>query len=157
MGKNNKTTAFIFLLVGAFLLSACGANAEIPPSSPTITSIPVGGSETVVPVTVTQNTPPASPPVGGEVSFTDDVLPILKANCTRCHGTSRQSADLKLNTYDNLMAGSEGGPVVVPGDSTNSLLVELIVSGEMPKKGDKLPDQEIQIISDWINTGALDN
>ncbi|MBI4732221.1 MAG: c-type cytochrome [Chloroflexi bacterium] len=157
MDKNNKTTAFIFLLIGVFLLSACGANTELPTTPSAITATPVGGSETVVPVTVTQNTLPTSPSVGGEVSFANDVLPILKANCTRCHGTSRQSADLRLNTYDNLLAGSEGGPVIVPGDSTNSLLVELIVSGEMPKKGDKLPDQEIQIISDWINTGALDN
>jgi hypothetical protein len=62
-----------------------------------------------------------------------------------------------LNTYENLMAGSENGPVVVPGDSAGSLLVDMISSGEMPKRGDKLTADEIQTISDWINAGAPNN
>jgi len=91
------------------------------------------------------------------VSFSNDVMPILQANCTRCHGTSRQSGGLRLNTYANLMTGSEDGQVVAPGDATNSILVQLIEAGRMPRNSGKLADGDIQLIRDWVNGGALDN
>jgi hypothetical protein len=43
-----------------------------------------------------------------------------------------------LTNYENIMAGSDNGPVVIAGDADNSLLVELIVEQEMPKRGPKL-------------------
>lgn len=60
-------------------------------------------------------------------------------------------------TYDDLMAGSFNGPVVASGNADESLLVKLIVEGEMPNRGDKVTDAELQIIKDWINQGALNN
>jgi hypothetical protein len=55
------------------------------------------------------------------------------------------------------MKGSENGPVIVPGDSDNSLLVDLVASQEMPKRGPKLTPSEVQLLTDWVNQGALDN
>jgi hypothetical protein len=55
------------------------------------------------------------------------------------------------------MAGSENGLVIVPGDAENSLLVELVATQEMPKRGPKLTPPQVQIITDWVNQGALDN
>jgi hypothetical protein len=55
------------------------------------------------------------------------------------------------------MAGSENGPVVIPGDSVASILVQQIVSGEMPKRAPKLPPSEIETIATWVDEGALDN
>lgn len=165
MKNRFQISAFLLVLSGSILLSACGTGTvpatEVAPSTEE-TAIPVP-TDTVPPAV----TPPSSDPApasvptvslgSGGTSFSADVLPILQANCTRCHGTSRQSADLKLNTYANLMTGSENGPVVVPGDAANSSLVELIVSGEMPKRADRLSDEEIQIITDWVNAGAPNN
>ena len=55
------------------------------------------------------------------------------------------------------MAGSFNGVVVIPGNAADSFLVQQLINGEMPKRGPKLTDEQIQIISDWINAGALNN
>jgi hypothetical protein len=49
------------------------------------------------------------------------------------------------------------GPVIEPGDPDNSYLVELIVKGEMPKRGDPLSPDQIEIITAWIEAGAPEN
>ena len=91
------------------------------------------------------------------VSFSEDVLPIFEARCQRCHGPGRAEVELRLHSYDDVLAGSSNGPVVVPGSAETSYLVDLIESGNMPLGSAKLPDAEIQTIIDWINTGAPDN
>jgi hypothetical protein len=91
------------------------------------------------------------------VSFSADVLPLLESRCARCHGSDRSDAGLSLISYADLMAGSRSGPVVVVGDASASLLVELIVSGEMPRRGPQMLPAEIEIISAWVDAGALDN
>jgi len=93
----------------------------------------------------------------GVVSFSQDVLPILQGNCSRCHGDSRQSGGLDLSSYTSMMAGGRTGASILPGDAANSLLVQMIASGKMPKSGLKLSSQQIQTITDWINAGAMDN
>jgi hypothetical protein len=60
-------------------------------------------------------------------------------------------------SYAGVMAGSEDGPVVVPGDLAASSLVQSIVSGEMPRRAPKLPASEIETIATWVDEGALDN
>jgi len=100
-------------------------------------------------------TPPSS--TSTPVSFAADVLPIFAARCQRCHGSGQAQAGLHLTSYDDVLAGSNNGPVVEPGNADNSYLVDLIVSGQMPLGAAKLPDSEIQTIVDWINAGAPDN
>ena len=105
---------------------------------------------------------PASPPAEErppvpDVSFSGDVLPILQSRCVQCHGPTRVSGDLRLDDYEATMAASESGRSVLPGDAANSLLVELILSGDMPRRGPRLTPAEIQIITDWVNAGAPDN
>jgi hypothetical protein len=74
-----------------------------------------------------------------------------------CHGGEKTQQGLVLKSHADVLAGSWNGPVVEPGNSEKSYLVELIVSGKMPKKGPRLLPAEIQIIKDWINAGAPDN
>lgn len=142
------------ILVLAVACSPAGSSAT---SQPEEGNTPPGQPETTVP-TLGVLLPTATYEVTtGSVSFSQDVLPILKNNCTRCHGTSRQSSDLMLNTYANVMAGGEGGLVIQPGDAQESELFQKISAGLMPKGGPKLSDADIQTISDWINAGALDD
>lgn len=91
------------------------------------------------------------------VSYANDVQPILENRCGSCHLGEFTSKDLNMDTYENLMAGSQNGPVIIAGDAKDSLLVQKISSGEMPKRGPKLTPAQIQIIVDWINAGALNN
>lgn len=92
-----------------------------------------------------------------QASFSADVLPILEANCQRCHGTTRADAGLDLSSYAGVMASSRGGPIVTPGSAGNSLLVQVIATGRMPRGASKLSDADIQTISDWVDAGAPDN
>ena len=100
-----------------------------------------------------QITSPAPAPSQG-ISYTNDVRPILETRCARCHMGTFTSADLHIDSYEKLMAGSDNGPVIIPGNANESLLVQKILNGEMPKRGPKLTPAEVQIIIDWINAGA---
>jgi hypothetical protein len=97
--------------------------------------------------------------VAGEptVRFSQDVLPILESRCVQCHDNTRSEGGLLLNSYQAVMAGSSEGPAIIPGDSAHSILVELIVSGRMPRRGPGLTPGEIEIITRWVDDGALDN
>ena len=121
-------------LLLVLVLAACGGQSETP-----------------------TRTEAAIEEVAGEVSFAGDVLPVFEESCTRCHGSSRQSGGLRLDSYAALMAGGKDGAVIVPGDAPSSLLVELITSGEMPRNAAPLPDEQIQAIIRWVDAGALDN
>ena len=101
--------------------------------------------------------PAATTPEVAEVSFSKDILPIFEVRCQRCHGTGQTLAGLSLASHADVMAGSGNGPVVIPGSAETSRLVQAIVSGEMPRGGAKLPESEIQTISDWVDAGAPDN
>lgn len=127
------------------------APTEAPKATSGPTALP---TETEAPPSPT-DTP--APPEAGGVSFAGDVLPILTSRCERCHGGSRAEAGLDLLSYAGVMAGSEKGAVVIPGDSANSSLVQVIVSGEMPRRAPRLPDSEIETIANWVDEGALDN
>jgi hypothetical protein len=91
------------------------------------------------------------------VSFKDNVLPIFEQRCSKCHGDDRSEEGLKLIRYRTVMGGSQNGPVVVPGSPDDSYLVEMVVSGKMPKEGDPLTPAQIDIIKAWITAGAPDN
>jgi len=91
------------------------------------------------------------------VSFSKDVLPIFQSVCVKCHGGENTNASLVLKSYADVMQGSENGPVIEPGKSADSLLIELITNGKMPKKGPKLLPAQIRIITQWVDAGALNN
>ena len=160
--------AIFILIVG--LLSACGGQAaeepaptstdEIVPATETLTSLPTS-TDTAAPTDTAQATTPAAAtqPVaqGATVSFATDILPIIQSRCINCHGGDRTEEGLVMLTYAELMAGSDNGPVVMPGDAGNSLLAELVSTQKMPKRGPKLTPPQVQVIIDWINQGAVDN
>jgi mono/diheme cytochrome c family protein len=91
------------------------------------------------------------------VSFAQDVLPIFERSCVKCHGGEKTEEGLVLKTYADVIAGSNNGTVIEPGDAEGSYLVQQVVRGKMPKEGPRLSPEEIQTISDWITAGAPDN
>ncbi len=109
------------------------------------------------PATASPTEPPAAGTTAPLPSFSADILPIFESRCVRCHGGASPDAGLSLSSYSDVITGSGSGPVVVPGSAADSSLVQAIVSGRMPRGAPKLPDAEIQAISDWVNGGAPDN
>jgi mono/diheme cytochrome c family protein len=90
------------------------------------------------------------------VNFATDVFPIFKDHCIECHGYEDPEHGLQLTSYSNIMAGSDDGPVIKPGDPENSYLVELVTKGRMPKRGKKLTPEQVAIITAWVKGGALE-
>ncbi len=91
-----------------------------------------------------------------ELSFEKDVRPILKTHCTHCHGEEEKPSggvDLRLRRFmDKTM--DDGSHLLVPGKPGESGLIKIIRSGEMPKKGKKLPEPQLAILERWITEGA---
>lgn len=68
--------------------------------------------------------PPAA--TQANVTFANDIQPIFKNSCIRCHGAERAKAELRLDTLEGVMKGGEYGPVLKEGDSANSIIVKAV-------------------------------
>jgi len=94
----------------------------------------------------------AAPPAGA-ITFTGSIAPLLIAKCGRCHVNDNKGM-FSIGNYDELMKGPKEGKVVFPGDADGSRLVEVIVSGDMPRGGLKVSPEELAILKQWIMDGA---
>ncbi len=95
------------------------------------------------------------------VSFGNDVRPILVGNCLACHGfdPSTRKAALRLDTFEHATAKRGNRPAaIVPGDPDASLLIARIEAHEphrrMPAEAEPLTDQDIATLRQWISQGA---
>ena len=109
-----------------------------------------------------------------QVSYTEDVQPILFASCLSCHDQSSegyQNSGFSLDSYESVMGGTKFGAVVVPGSAESSSLY-LVVAHKtaseihMPPHADdalaegrgvSLTEEQIETIKLWIEQGALNN
>ena len=99
------------------------------------------------------------PTVGYAVEYEDDILPILEDHCLKCHGPDTQKAGLRVDQRLSLLRGGDGGfPSLVPGNAAKSHLIERIRSSDaslqMPPKGERLTEEEIEALERWIRDGA---
>ena len=99
------------------------------------------------------------PAVAYAVEYEDDVLPILEDHCLKCHGPDTQKAGLRVDQRLSLLRGGDGGfASLVPGDTGKSHLIDRIRSrdeiDQMPPKGKRLSDEEIEVLEQWIRDGA---
>jgi hypothetical protein len=91
--------------------------------------------------------------------FETKIRPVLVNQCYECH--SAKSAKIKggllLDTREGLLAGGDGGPVIVPGKPAQSTLVKLLKDpkNQMPPK-QKLADNVIADFEKWVAMGAPD-
>ena len=102
---------------------------------------------TPMPATATPEGQAAEPAAGPSWA---DVAPLMETKCGSCHGSTAMGG-LNLSTYADLMNGGASGPVVVSGDSANSVLYTLQVAGGHPGT---FTAEELAIIQGWIDAGA---
>lgn len=93
------------------------------------------------------------PTAGGGISYASQIAPLLQNKCGRCH-TNNPKGGFSVASYADIRKGSESGVVFYPGKGQGSRLIELIESGEMPKGGAKLNQDEIALVTQWIDQGA---
>ena len=90
--------------------------------------------------------------------FESKVRPILVARCFGCHGPESEPIEggLSVGSRHAILSGGDSGAAVVPGDASKSLMIDAINYGdlyEMPPDS-KMPDEEISILTDWVERGA---
>jgi YVTN family beta-propeller protein len=98
------------------------------------------------------------------IVYSEHVQPIFEKNCKSCHSGANASAGLRLETWDNLIAGSNradkrSGEAIIPFDAENSLMIELLtklVNGPHPSElgADPLSSDAVEFLARWINEGA---
>ena len=93
---------------------------------------------------------PELPESTGAPTYESYVLTLVSTKCAACHG-DLASGGLNMLTYTGLMEGSANGPVIVPGDSEGSVLVQLQSEG---KHFGKFTAEELETIKQWIDAGA---
>jgi len=100
-----------------------------------------------------------------QVSFSEDILPLLQFRCSSCHqpgGEGFEKSGLDLTSYQGVMKGTNYGPMIIPGhpDTSNlMLLLDWRVPAEvrMPHGKKQLSICDRDEIRTWIFDGAKDN
>ncbi len=92
------------------------------------------------------------------VDYLREVKPLLDKRCYACHGALKQKAGLRLDTAKSMLEGGDAGPVVEPGESGESLIVEAVTREEqrMPPEGEAsaFSRDEVAMLRAWIDQGA---
>jgi len=99
-----------------------------------------------------QGKPAAGAPAVGTaaaVSFSRQIAPILAKSCGGCHIAGRKG-DFQMASYEGLMRTG----MVQRGQGQASRLVEVILTGDMPRGGGKVTSQDVAALIAWIDAGA---
>jgi hypothetical protein len=89
--------------------------------------------------------------------FAKEVLPVLQANCFKCHGDKNVKGKLSLFSRAGMLKGGVQGPAISLEGLDDSRLLKAINHQddlEMPPGG-KLPQREIDILTRWVKRGAI--
>lgn len=90
-------------------------------------------------------------------NFADHIAPVLREHCVACHRGSRARNGLDLRSVKSILKGGSAGPAVLPGDSSGSLLYQVIAHEAepfMPPDEDALDPAVAQVVAAWIDGGA---
>jgi hypothetical protein len=92
--------------------------------------------------------------------FERAVRPVLVDHCYGCHSADTKAAgELRVDDFQGLLDGGNGGPAVVPGDPSASLLLQRTEHSDakrrMPQGGPALEPQQVADLTRWIADGAV--
>lgn len=96
-------------------------------------------------------------PTAAVVTYDDQIKPIFREHCQKCHGEDEPKAGINLGSYDTALKGGSAGPVLVAGRASASILFNAITDENddkrMPLRNTPLSQAKIELIREWIQTG----
>ena len=96
-----------------------------------------------------------------EAQFREVVEPVLRKRCFACHSHAAELMEggLALDWRSGWESGGSRGAAIVPGDVDSSLLIRAIrhVDPDLQMPEEKLPDDEIATLTQWVRAGAFDH
>ena len=98
------------------------------------------------------------PATDRRIDFATEVAPLLEQRCQSCHGEALQSSGLRLDSREAALRGGYSGPVILPGNSQESKLIQMVAGLRkdlvMPMSGDRLAPGQVGMLRAWIDQGA---
>jgi mono/diheme cytochrome c family protein len=92
------------------------------------------------------------------IDFVRDVQPIFQKSCVECHSADNKKGRLRLDAKKLAFAGGQSGAIITPGNAKDSTLIRRVTGAggekQMPFKRTPLPDEQIRILTAWIEQGA---
>jgi mono/diheme cytochrome c family protein len=85
-------------------------------------------------------------------SYADVRTRVFQTYCLDCHSQPGAAAGLDLGNYADLMSSG----VIEPSKPDESVLYQKLEMGDMPKGGDPITPEELELVKDWIAAGAPD-
>lgn len=101
------------------------------------------------------------PAVSDKVDFAQDIVPVIREMCFKCHGGEKVKGKFKLNTKKEAMEGGESGKAILPGKPTLSKFYTSMTLGKddeelmpPPKEKARPTPEQIEKVRKWIEQGA---
>jgi mono/diheme cytochrome c family protein len=93
------------------------------------------------------------------IDYNAQVKPIINQKCISCHGGVKKKGGFSLLFREEALSPTESGhPAIVPGDAKNSDFIKRLHSTDpeerMPYQEEALTDDEIKILTRWVDEGA---
>jgi len=94
-----------------------------------------------------------------KIDYNTQVKPIFNKKCISCHGGVKQKGGFSLLFQEEALANTESGkPAIIPGKPGESELIRRISIPDpeerMPYKHEPLSQEEIAILTKWVEQGA---
>ncbi|MCK0157930.1 PSD1 and planctomycete cytochrome C domain-containing protein [Cellulophaga sp. F20128] len=94
-----------------------------------------------------------------KVDYSLQIKPILNKHCITCHGGVKKSAGLSFLFEEEAFANTESGhPAIIPGNAEKSSFIQRLKEKDpelrMPYEKAKLSDEEIDLLTRWVDQGA---
>jgi len=121
-----------------------------PTLPPTETPLPTNTTVAAASEELTATSAPAGP---SAPTWDGQIGAVFAQKCLVCHGAGA-TGGLNLSTYADAAKGGATGPIYIAGDAANSLIITKFESGKHPYA--QLTPEELALIIDWINGGALE-
>jgi mono/diheme cytochrome c family protein len=86
-----------------------------------------------------------------------DALTLLEKHCVSCHNDTEKKGSLDLSTREALVQGGQSGDVIDIESPTDSYLIQTVrheIDPYMPFKKPKLSDADIEVLVNWMASGA---
>ncbi|MGI9239439.1 MAG: PSD1 and planctomycete cytochrome C domain-containing protein, partial [Verrucomicrobiales bacterium] len=98
----------------------------------------------------------------GEKLFALHVKQLISEKCIACHSPEegkKLKGGLDLTSLETLLAGGDSGEVLIPGSAAQSPLYLATTREDPefempPKESDRLDDEQLSSLRDWIDSGA---
>ncbi len=136
--------------------------AKMPPEPKLFSADEIKALETWIAAGAPEKTPGVVLPPQGAPNPPQANYEWLSANslrrCGSCHGIPFKVANVDFTSYATLMAstGKKLKPLT-PGDPAHSAIYDEVLRGKMPPKRHGLTPDELKVVQQWINAGALNN